>query len=61
MGLFKTLIDRFKDMRWLRKPRPAMPNKEQVIVKKSPGTHNPVALPEVPAGEDDISFERHNR
>ena len=47
-------------MRRLRKPRPAMPKKEQVIVKKSPGTHNPLALPEVPAGEDDVSFERHN-
>ena len=28
--------------------------------KKSPGTHNPLALPDIPAGED-VSFERHNR
>ena len=51
-------------MRRLRKPReiaPEKPKKEIVIGKKSPGAHNPLAPPEVPAREDNISFERHNR
>ena len=38
------------------------PNEDKAVKhKKSPGVHNPLALPDIPKGEDDVSFERHNR
>ena len=47
-------------MRRLRKPRPETPKIERsVIVKKAPAGVQ--ALPEIQPGEDDISFQRHNR
>ena len=47
-------------MRRLCKPRPETPNIERsVIVKKAPAGVQ--ALPEIQPGEDDISFQRHNR
>ena len=53
-------------MRRLRKPRPEVrpetrPESKRSIVKKSPGVCSPLALPEIPPGEDDVSFKRHNR
>ena len=47
-------------MRQLRKPRPETPKIERsVIVKKAPAGVQ--ALPKIQLGEDDISFQRHNR
>lgn len=65
-GIVQTLIDRFKDMRRLRKPnssdsstsRSADLGKQN---KVAPRPHKPFTLPDVPEGEDAVSFERHNR
>ena len=47
-------------MRRLRKPRPETPKIEKnVVKKKAPACVQ--ALPEIQPGEDDISFQRHNR
>lgn len=59
----QTLIDRFKDMRRLcnAHTNDTGKSKERVVVKqKNPGSHNPLALPDVPEGEDSVSFVRNN-
>ena len=46
-------------MRRLRKLRPETPKIERsVIVKKAPSV---LALPEIPLGKDEVSFQPHNR
>ena len=62
LGRNRSNTDCFKDMQQLRKPRPeTRPESKRSIVKKSPGVCNPLALPEIPLGEDDVLFQRHNR
>ena len=63
-GIVQTLIDRFKDMRRIRKP--VLKNKptstpEKPPSKKMPKRKSLTELPDVPTGEDEVSFERHNR
>ena len=60
----QTLRDRFKEFRRVKKPRKATASTPQqpllVPSKKSPGITRPIESPLVPAGEDKVSFERHN-
>ena len=61
-GIVQTLIDRFKDMRQDRKRtvKSDPSDKEATIKKMTRKAPGPYAIPDVPAGEDEISFERHN-
>ena len=65
-GIVQTLTDRLKDMRRLRKPKSSdsstsrSPELERQN-KVTPRPHKPFTLPDVPEGEDALSFERHNR
>lgn len=58
------MIDRFKDMRRVRKPKNLEPKNsektEKILRKKVPGIHSALAMPDIPAGEDEVSFRRHN-
>ncbi len=61
----ETLINRFKEM---RRPPKSKSNSSDSIkvhvkreVKRSPGISKPLSVLEIPAGEDSVSFERHNR
>ena len=65
-GIVQTLIDRFKDMRRLRKPKSSDSTTCRSLElegqkKVTPRPHKPFTVPDVPEGEDDVSFERHNR
>ncbi len=64
-AIVQTLINRFKEFRRNKKDRSPLNfaissrSPSQDIQNKRPGES--VAIPDIPEGEDDTSFERHNK
>ena len=60
----KGLVNRFKERRRNKKPRKAPSEDQNIVEVTAASTKRKVKafeLPPIPSGEDETSFERHNR